>query len=492
MKTAAAPVAKPGVRRNAPSELLHAPRAAGFGPHISVQRDGANASPAGTAPLVRSALSSPGRPLDAQTRAFMEPRFGHDFSAVRVHADDTAARSADAVCAHAYTAGSHIVFGRGQFAPGALGGQRLIAHELTHVIQQSRGPVPGTPIGSGVTVSDPTDSFERGAAVLADRLITVPSPVEPAPLAALPPTSGRGELVALQADWSRVGGISGVVGAVFGGLALIAAGLAWLLPRNPNATAQGINIQPNPFAFQAVNNPPQTLDDQQRYQSAAEGPGRTDPVLELRTDDRNDATFNLQRYTDGTNIISASIVQDREPKGYLGGYNSSIATLVLSAVQSNPPLPPPKSDSGPEKSPAGAAPAPANQTQAASDTGSGASAAPSAGASSTPAAQVAREVIHFSGTNGPSRDRLQTFAGELLVTGDGNVACTRCESTNGIGYGVPLGTYGLVDYRSKEAPGRGLLGPELSPESEPPHLLPSLPDLQKVLPINRPIEGAGQ
>ncbi len=83
-----------------------------------------------------SALRGGGRPLPESVRAFFEPRFGHDFSQVRVHTDARAAESARAVNALAYTVGRHVVFGSGQFAPGTTLGDRLLAHELTHVVQQ--------------------------------------------------------------------------------------------------------------------------------------------------------------------------------------------------------------------------------------------------------------------------------------------------------------------------------------------------------------------
>jgi hypothetical protein len=90
-------------------------------------------------PIVHEVLRSPGRPLDPATRAFMEPRFGHDLAKVRVHANDRATESAAAVNALAYTVGNHIVFGAGQHEPGSFHGQRLLAHELTHVVQQNDG-----------------------------------------------------------------------------------------------------------------------------------------------------------------------------------------------------------------------------------------------------------------------------------------------------------------------------------------------------------------
>jgi len=86
---------------------------------------------------VDQALASPGRPLEPALREDMELRFGHDFSRVRVHSEAVAAQSAQDVNAHAYTVGSNIVFGAGRFVPGSDAGRRLIAHELTHVVQQS-------------------------------------------------------------------------------------------------------------------------------------------------------------------------------------------------------------------------------------------------------------------------------------------------------------------------------------------------------------------
>jgi hypothetical protein len=159
-----------------------------------LQRAAISSPPVGEAPpIVHEVLRSPGQPLDAGTRSFMEPRFGHDFSGVtlsaggqaetqaklflnqpgdahereadqvaervtskgqaqstisapkydfsqvRVHTDPRAAQSARAVHAFAYTVGRHIVFAGDQYAPGSIAGQRLLAHELTHVIQQKSG-----------------------------------------------------------------------------------------------------------------------------------------------------------------------------------------------------------------------------------------------------------------------------------------------------------------------------------------------------------------
>ncbi len=87
-------------------------------------------------PLIQNVLSSPGQPLDAGTRSFMEPRFGQDFSGVQVHTDGKAAESAHAVNARAFTCQNHIFFSRNQYQPGTGEGKQLLAHELSHTLQQ--------------------------------------------------------------------------------------------------------------------------------------------------------------------------------------------------------------------------------------------------------------------------------------------------------------------------------------------------------------------
>lgn len=90
----------------------------------------------GTPTSVSDTLARPGRPLDADTRGFMEERFGNDFGAVRIHDDSVAAASARDVDAHAYTVGNNVVFGDGQYQPHSESGRHLLAHELAHTVQQ--------------------------------------------------------------------------------------------------------------------------------------------------------------------------------------------------------------------------------------------------------------------------------------------------------------------------------------------------------------------
>ncbi len=99
------------------------------------------ASGAAPGPLVQDTLSRPGQKLDPATRAFFEPRFGRSLDAIRVHTDERAAASAQAVGAAAYAVGPQIVFGANHYQPGTAGGRHLLAHELAHTIQQS-GPEP--------------------------------------------------------------------------------------------------------------------------------------------------------------------------------------------------------------------------------------------------------------------------------------------------------------------------------------------------------------
>lgn len=116
----------------------------------------------------REVLETPGEALDRETRDEMESRLGHDFSRVRIHADGRAAQSAQALAADAYTAGAHIVFGAGKFAPASAQGQRLLAHELVHTAQQGR--LPQNPAAQALPLSDPRDPYEMQAADIAERM----------------------------------------------------------------------------------------------------------------------------------------------------------------------------------------------------------------------------------------------------------------------------------------------------------------------------------
>jgi Domain of unknown function (DUF4157) len=101
------------------------------------------AAPGAAPPIVHEVLRSPGRPLDAASRGFFEPRFGHSFGRVRIHTDRKATESARSVNALAYTVGRDVVMAEGAYAPGSASGRRLLAHELTHVIQQGNAQPTG-------------------------------------------------------------------------------------------------------------------------------------------------------------------------------------------------------------------------------------------------------------------------------------------------------------------------------------------------------------
>jgi len=138
-------------------------------PHLVLQRAMSEASSlekreAFATARVDEALDSPGQPLDATTRAEMEPRLGHDFANVRVHADSRASDSARAVNATAYTVGRDLVFQVGHYRPETEVGKRLLAHELTHVVQQGADPGPKrNTLDSEPVLSQPGDRAEQEA-----------------------------------------------------------------------------------------------------------------------------------------------------------------------------------------------------------------------------------------------------------------------------------------------------------------------------------------
>jgi hypothetical protein len=116
-------------------------------PEPQLQRTGADSGSREVAapPIVHEVIHSASRPLDPSTREFMEPRFGYDFSGVRIHTDARAAELAGAIQARAFAVGQEIVFGAGEFAPETNHGRQLMAHELTHVVQQERGAAQSSP-----------------------------------------------------------------------------------------------------------------------------------------------------------------------------------------------------------------------------------------------------------------------------------------------------------------------------------------------------------
>ena len=123
-------------------------------------------------PIVDKVLSSPGQPLDSVTRAFMEPRFGHNFSNIRVHTDATASESARAVDALAYTVGRNIVFQESHFRPQTTDGRLLLAHELTHAVQQSATLFHSGDDRSKITIEPVGSPFESAAEKRAHEVVT--------------------------------------------------------------------------------------------------------------------------------------------------------------------------------------------------------------------------------------------------------------------------------------------------------------------------------
>ncbi len=175
----AAPVVAKGGVAATPSGILHLQRTAGNAlvaqlledEHLEAARDQQS-------PVKDVVGSGGGQPLDAATRSLMESRLGHDFGAVRIHTDAKASESARSVHANAYTVGRDVVFRSDQWSPGTAAGQRMLAHELVHVVQQAAGPVDGTPAAGGIRLSDPSDRFEREAEQVADRVMSAEPDVQ--------------------------------------------------------------------------------------------------------------------------------------------------------------------------------------------------------------------------------------------------------------------------------------------------------------------------
>lgn len=199
-------------------------------------------TPAGVPSIVNDVLGSSGQPLDAATRAWMEPRFDHDFSNVRVHTDALAAQSAEAVNALAYTVGRDVVFGAGQYAPGTARGSQLLAHELTHVVQQAgRG---ANTQQTAKAISEPSDAAEVEAEnasnkILSEAFVTV----RESPSATLHALTGL-----------EIGGIvAGSVAAAVGiGLGIAALAGAFDRDRLPSRLTERLEpaCQPNATAEQ--------------------------------------------------------------------------------------------------------------------------------------------------------------------------------------------------------------------------------------------------
>lgn len=135
------------------------------------KRDATESIEAATVPAsVQDVLASPGQPMEAAERTFMEQRFGQDFSRVRVHTDARAAVSARAVHAYAYTSGNHIVFGADQYAPKTGAGVHLLAHELTHVAQQAG--TGGSVSRSAKAIGSCSDAAEVEANLAANQIMS--------------------------------------------------------------------------------------------------------------------------------------------------------------------------------------------------------------------------------------------------------------------------------------------------------------------------------
>ncbi len=176
---------------------------------------------------VELGLNSPSQPLDAQTRAVLEPRFNHDFSQVRVHSDSNAARSAEHLDSRAYAVGQDIVMNSGEYAPGTVNGLGLLAHELTHTIQQGQTQAGQARVGTDLKLSHPGDASEAEAGHAARNLMRGTGTIGVSSGGSEPATVSRmisGAFDDLEMpSWGDVTGAVG--GAVAGGAGAIGGGI---------------------------------------------------------------------------------------------------------------------------------------------------------------------------------------------------------------------------------------------------------------------------
>jgi hypothetical protein len=364
----ASPSSAAGVTRSTASILQ---RQTTSRPHVCIQREASGSATHAAAPsLVREVVESPGQPLDARTRSSMEPHLGHDLSQVRVHTDDRAAESARAVSANAYTAGTHVAFATGRYSPSTAPGRQLLAHELTHVVQQARQQVPGAPMGDGLSVSHPSDSFEREArqtssSMMTDRDIGMPA-ANSVSLPAKTPTPMDTRIQRDDNDTVAAGTLTGGIGGGLSGIgAIVGLFAAFRSAKAAEVSAEeakkqtgiaGENLDIARETLANVENPPLPapltggLLVNNAYNGYPDIPSSKAPTdstakkAESMTDrpvpflkvlqPKNSATFSAVIKSDGKSI-EGGYFQD-EVVGYLGGTLSANLNLTLKARPGSP------------------------------------------------------------------------------------------------------------------------------------------------------------
>jgi hypothetical protein len=394
---------KPANKHEAPRSNAAMERRSSLGAHVCVQRDASELGVQPHAPsLVREVLNSPGHPLDKETRSSMEPRFGHDFSSVRVHTDEKAAESARAVSANAYTAGSHLVFANGKYAPRSSAGKRLMAHELTHVTQQAVGQVEGTSAGGGLSVSNPSDKFERQAGKVGEQKIAPQDGSAPARRLAqrlqTPDEIHVQRQDAPDTPSGRTAASAGVASAAFGGLSALIGGVGLIAAFQSAAAgerqADAAEYQASGgFAFDSYSFGPFYNKGQRIPVPGVDTQGGPDegadelppiPLMQVVAGDANEAVLELTLRSNGTDILGG-IIEQSDSRGYGGGPRGASGNLVFTAT---------------------------NQL--------------------ANAGEVAVVAIHFRGTNHPAGKPVQRFHGRIVLGANGVIYRVECSHTSGM------------------------------------------------------------
>lgn len=331
-----------------------------LGAHVCIQREASGLGVHPHAPpLVREVLNSPGQPLDQETRSMMEPRFGYDLSGVRVHTDEKADESARAVSAMAYTAGTHMAFASGRYAPSSQKGQELIAHELTHVVQQSSGPVVSTPVGEGLSVSHPGDRFEqeaRRSSVSAGSRSTRSLAALPAQQASPFPTAiqrADTDLSAAESHTAFGAGIASAVGGLMSGVTGIIS--AYEAHRQADIAEAGLGVSKEQLAeakkqniigqealetaegqattIEGLNVTHATVPDLHPDDKTAKRASMTVPILKMGVGAEDSAQYRLRLQIDEKNQIRGGNTEEEDAQGYPGGFAGSNANITFSTSQ---------------------------------------------------------------------------------------------------------------------------------------------------------------
>jgi peptidoglycan/xylan/chitin deacetylase (PgdA/CDA1 family) len=276
-----------------------------------LRRSASAAAPAFAPPIVHDVLRGGGRPLDGGVRARMEPRFQHSFADVRVHADGRAAESARAVGAQAYAVGRDVVFGAGRYAPGSAEGDRLIAHELAHVVQGRGAP---SSLQPKLEIGAADDAAEREADAAAGVVLAGGT-------AALG-GGGGGTLRRLPEGDEEGGLLSGLMDTVSGAVSGAVDAVSGVVTSAVDAASAAVDALTGAAA--ATRTFSLTFDDGPHTSELGKGTNRTEKVLDVLKSNGIKGAFFIQTGAThrGNNPIGRALVKRMQAEGHKVGIHT--------------------------------------------------------------------------------------------------------------------------------------------------------------------------